>query len=65
MRGVDHSGCNWDGDDVVNGCPALKVLRMSIQGRESVTQYMRNQLTKLNLILLKTFLDKSVNINRP
>ena len=64
MRGVDHSGCNWDGDDVVNGCPALKVFEISVQGRES-SQHMKDQLTKLNLILLKTFLDKSVSINKP
>ena len=33
MCGVDHSSCNWDGDDVVNGCPALTltIVRMSIR----------------------------------
>ena len=42
MRGVDHSSCNWDGDDVVDGCPTLKVFGISAQGREIITAHERS-----------------------
>ena len=61
MHGIDHSSCNWDGDDVVDGCPALIIAFK----KEKLSQHMKDRLTKLNLILLKTFRDKSVSINKP
>jgi hypothetical protein len=42
MRRIDHSSCNWDGDDVIDGCPALIIFRMSIQGRNMVTAHDRS-----------------------
>ena len=42
MRGIDHSSCNWDGDDVVDSCPDLIVFKMSIQGRKIVTAQERS-----------------------
>ena len=42
MRRIDHSSCNWDGDDVVNGGPALIVFGIGIQGRKITRVYERS-----------------------